>query len=307
MKLTIAIPTHNRASSLRETLASLRHLKAPAQVSVECLVVDNNSSDRTADVVSSQPNFPFPLRRVVEPRLGSSHARNRAVEKASGDLIFFIDDDVVVDPDWAIELLEAIEKRGLDAACGLVLPRWPGNLPPWLGPQLYVKLAVHDRAIAGSEGRETLANYFSANVGFRRECFDRFGTFRVDLGVVGGKPMSGEDTELFARIIAAGGAMGFADRAVVHHLIPPERMTRAYFRRKSFAFGVGSAIKGGPSHNHLDKLAKNLVRMLIAMARRDPAQAFYHQLECANFFGYWRGRLKRRKRSAVESVSRLIL
>ncbi len=149
--------------------------------------------------------------------------------------------------DWAAELLDEMRRRDLDAACGMVLPRWSSPPPKWLGPSLWVKLAVHDRRAiesAPTASAERLDNYFSANVGFKRSAFARFGKFREDLGVVGGNPISGEDTELFARILARGGAMGFAPRAIVHHLIPAERMTRAYLRRKSFAFGMGTAFAG---------------------------------------------------------------
>jgi glucosyl-dolichyl phosphate glucuronosyltransferase len=293
--LTIAIPSHNRAATLRETLASVAALAIPVDVDVDCIVVDNGSADETASVVETfARDAPLRVRRVFEARLGSSFARNRAVAETASDYIFFIDDDVIVEPGWAAELLSSIRARDLDAACGMVLPRWSSSPPAWLGPSLWVKLAVHDqRAIAAAapEAIERLDNYFSANVGFKRSTFVRFGNFREDLGVVGGNPISGEDTELFARIISKGGAMGFAPRAVVHHMIPPERMTRAYLRRKSFAYGVGSAFAGGKTHNRLDKLVRNAIRMAVATVRGDPERAIYHELECANFFGYWRGRL----------------
>jgi glycosyltransferase involved in cell wall biosynthesis len=295
IRLTIAIPTHNRAATLRETLASVAALAIPPDVDADCIVVDNGSTDETASVVESfARDAPLSIRRVYEARLGSSFARNRAVAETASDFIFFIDDDVIVERDWAAELLASIRTRDLDAACGMVLPRWSSTPPAWLGPSLWVKLAVHDqRAIASSppEAAEQLVNYFSANVGFRRAAFERFGNFREDLGVVGGNPISGEDTELFARIIARGGGIGFAPRAIVHHMIAPERMTRAYLRRKSFAYGVGSAFAGGRSHNRPDKLVRNAIRMAAATVRGDPERALYHELECANFFGYWRGRL----------------
>lgn len=230
--------------------------------------------------------------------MGSSFARNRAIDEAAGDFIFFIDDDAIAEPLWAVEMLAALETRKLDAACGMVLPRWSVPPPAWLGPSLWVKLAVHVRDRIESKptaNAEVLANYYSANVGFRRSAFARFGKFREDLGVVGGNPISGEDTELFERILNKGGAMGFAPRAVVHHLIPPERMTRAYLRRKSFAYGFGSAIAGGRSHNRLDKLVRNLVRMAGAALSGNSERTVYHELECANFFGYWRGRMALRK------------
>jgi GT2 family glycosyltransferase len=234
------------------------------------------------------------MRRVFEPHPGSSFARNRAVDESASDYIFFIDDDAIAERDWAAELLDAMRRRDLDAACGMVLPRWSSPPPKWLGPSLWVKLAVHDRRAiesAPTVSAERLDNYFSANVGFKRSAFTRFGKFREDLGVVGGNPISGEDTELFARILARGGAMGFAPRAIVHHLIPPERMTLAYLRRKSFAFGMGTAFARLENHNRLDKLVRNGVRMAAAAMRGDPERAIYHELECANFLGYWRGRL----------------
>ena len=297
--VTIAIPTHNRAQSLRETLDSIKAIALPDDAKIECIVIDNASTDDTPSIVEGAANSasPFSIRRVLEPRQGSSFARNRAIDEAHGDVIAFIDDDAIADCDWLRAMLSALDGRGLDVACGMVLPRWTTPPPRWLGSRLIVKLAVHDRATIESvspDQNEALQNYFSANVAFRRSAFERFGRFREDLGVVGKNPMSGEDTELFARIIARGGKVGFVRDAIVHHLIGPERMTAEYLRRKSFAFGFGSAIAGGKSHNQLDKLAKNLIRMCAAAMRGDREGVIYHQLECANFFGYWRGRLAMR-------------
>ena len=298
IRLTLAVPTHNRAATLGETLASLAAQRLSTEVETECIVIDNNSTDRTPAVVEeAAAHAPFPIRRVFEPRPGSSFARNRAVDEAAGDFILFIDDDAVADSSWASLMLAAIERRELDAACGMVLPRWEVAPPRWLGPSLYVRFAVHDEhaiAAAPPVGSEILRNYFSANTGFRRACFTRFGRFREDLGVVGGNPISGEDTELFARIIAGGGAMGFVAEARVFHLVPAARMNRKYLLRKAFAFGVGTAQAGGRSHNHLDKLLRNAIRMTAAAARGDRERALCHELECANFFGYWWGRRCRR-------------
>jgi glycosyltransferase involved in cell wall biosynthesis len=295
IRITVAVPTHNRARQLQQTLASIAALQLPPPLEAECVVVDNRSTDDTAKVVATfATQAPLATRYIFEPGAGSSHARNRAVSEARGDFILFIDDDAVAESNWVIEMLTTIRRRKLDAACGTVLPRWGRTPPRWLGPSLYVRLAVHDaQKLAASPPAElnTIHNYFSANVGFRRRTFELFGNFREDLGVMDGNPMSGEDTELFARIAACGGAVGFAPSACVHHLIPPERMRRKYLRHKSYAFGFGSAIAGGPTHNHLDKLARNALRMIFALARGDMERAVYHELECANFLGYWRGRL----------------
>ena len=293
--ITIAVPTHNRSTLLQATLASIDALHLPAGIEAECIVIDNRSTDDTSVVVTGfASGAALPTRYVFEGGAGSSYARNRAVKEARGDFILFIDDDAVAEPEWAAAMLHEMQARRLDVACGMVLPRWISRPPSWLGPSLYVRLAVHDAdrmAVATLSERETIHNYFSANVCFRRQTFATFGNFREDLGVVGSNPMSGEDTELFARIASRGGRVGFAPSACVHHLILPERMQRSYLRRKSYAFGYGSAVAGDRSHNHMDKLARNLFRMMLALARGDSERAVYHELECANFFGYWRGRL----------------
>jgi glycosyltransferase involved in cell wall biosynthesis len=282
---------------LGETLASLAAQRLPAGLETECIVVDNNSTDRTPAVVEeAAARAPFPVRRVFEPHMGSSFARNRAVDEAAGEFILFIDDDAVAEPDWAALMIAAMERRGLDAACGMVLPRWEVAPPRWLGRSLYVRYAVHDREAieaAPPADAEVLRNYFSANTGFRRGCFTRFGRFREDLGVVGGNPISGEDTELFARIIARGGAMGFVPDARVFHLVPASRMNRSYLLRKAFAFGVGTAQSGGRSHNSIDKLFRNAFRLGAAAIRGDREGVIRHELECANFLGYWWSRMRR--------------
>jgi glycosyltransferase involved in cell wall biosynthesis len=298
-RLTVAVPTRNRGSLLTQTLASIAAIQIPDDIEPECLIVDNNSTDETSDVVERfARDAPISVRYVVEPRTGSSYARNRAIATSDCDYLLFIDDDAVAEPDWAIAMLDAIHRRRLDAACGIVLPLWSVRPPQWLGPRLYSRLAIHDEQGLGElppRALDSVQYYYSANTGFLRETFDLFGDFREDLGVIGNNPMSGEDTELFARIISRGGVMGFVPSARVHHIIGPERMTRRYLRRKSFAFGFGSAIAGGRSHNHLDKLARNALRMVAAAARFNKEDAVYHELECANFFGYWRGRLRMRR------------
>lgn len=293
--ISIAIPTHNRAALVRQTLESLGPLIVPEGTTLECVVIDNASTDATAAAVrAAAAKLPFPVRTVLEERIGSSFARNRAIDETRGGLLCFLDDDVVVEPDWLLELCRTMVRRRLDVACGMVLPRFVADPPPWLGSRLYVKLAVHDAAaIEQMAPRETdnIHNYFSANVGFRRQTFELFGRFREDLGNVGGNPMSGEDTELFARIMHRGGNIGFAPRARVHHVIGPERLTAGYLRRKSFAFGVGSAFEGGRTHNRIEKLLRNALRMGQAALRGDREAVIYHQLEIWNYFGFCRGRI----------------
>ncbi len=103
--LTVAIPTYNGENRLGDVLDRLRSQVGTEEFSWEIIVVDNNSSDRTAQVVSDyQETWPsaYPLRYCFAPEQGAAFARQRAVEKAQGEWIGFLDDDNLPEPDWVV-------------------------------------------------------------------------------------------------------------------------------------------------------------------------------------------------------------
>lgn len=85
MEVTIAVCTRDRAQRLDRLLQSLCLLKAPAGIRWEVLVIDNGSTDPTQSVVSRYRNR-LPLHYAIEPRPGISHARNLALNQATGAL-----------------------------------------------------------------------------------------------------------------------------------------------------------------------------------------------------------------------------
>jgi glycosyltransferase involved in cell wall biosynthesis len=108
--LTVAIPTYNGAKRLPEVLerlqASCNNVPTASEIkefSWEVIVVDNNSTDDTAEVVRAyQDNWSdrYPLKYYFEPRQGAAFARRRAFEEASGKLVGFLDDDNIPAPEW---------------------------------------------------------------------------------------------------------------------------------------------------------------------------------------------------------------
>src|SRR4051812_37235025 len=99
MLITVAVCTWNRAGLLDRTLSRMCQLRVPEGVEWELLVVNNNCTDET-DAVLARYQGRLPLRRLSEPSQGHSHARNRAVRAARGELLIWTDDDVLVEPDW---------------------------------------------------------------------------------------------------------------------------------------------------------------------------------------------------------------
>src|SRR2546428_12945993 len=99
MNVSLVICTYNRADSLRVTLGSLADLRVPSDLQWEVLVVDNNSSDHTREVVDAAASR-VPCRYLFEARQGKSFPPKAAVAPAGGEAIAFPDDDATMPPHW---------------------------------------------------------------------------------------------------------------------------------------------------------------------------------------------------------------
>ncbi|MEM7554893.1 MAG: hormogonium polysaccharide biosynthesis glycosyltransferase HpsE, partial [Cyanobacteria bacterium P01_A01_bin.84] len=104
--ITVAVPTYNGASRLPVLLEHLLSSTGVEHLNWEIIIVDNNSSDRTADVVR-QYQFSWtkycPLIYCLETKQGAAWARILAVKKARGEIIAFLDDDNLPAKDWLLE------------------------------------------------------------------------------------------------------------------------------------------------------------------------------------------------------------
>jgi glycosyltransferase involved in cell wall biosynthesis len=244
MFVSITIQTYNRATLLADTLESLRSLRCPRAVEYEILIIDNNSSDDTPDVIRRYARLLAPrLRSAFEPRQGLSHARNRALAEAQGEIVSFIDDDVVVDPGWLEAVCSAFAEHAATVVGGrsyLIYPEPPGR-PAWLPvyrEDMYSRL---------DHGPDTLVNTDKALFGLnfsvlRQKAMDVQG-FDVSLGRNGNRLACGEESDLLARLRQAGGVAVYEPRAVVGHKIAPERLTRRWLLRRAY-YGALSSEQG---------------------------------------------------------------
>src|SRR5438445_11315813 len=99
--ITIVVSTHNRGSRLNRLLTTLLVEQERGAVSYEVIVVDNNSTDDTAQILESWcSRFGTRLRRLFEGRRGVSYGRNAGITAARGAVVAFTDDDNEPSPDW---------------------------------------------------------------------------------------------------------------------------------------------------------------------------------------------------------------
>jgi glycosyltransferase involved in cell wall biosynthesis len=120
LDLTLLICTHNNAQMLDRSLETIARQVLPPEAGWEVLVVGNRCTDRTADVVrgwGEKGRIPQ-LRYVSERRLGISFARKRGLRESLGRLIGLVDDDCLLDPDWAARALRFAEEEPRAGAFG---------------------------------------------------------------------------------------------------------------------------------------------------------------------------------------------
>lgn len=308
MDVSVILCTYNRARLLERALGALRNQRTVLGLTWELILVDNNSSDDTRAVMSAaRAIFSVPLHYVFEPRQGLSHARNAGVHHAKGIFLAFTDDDCRPEPSWIQDLVNCMGRWKADGLGGRILPEWSSPPPPWLATErhLWTSMAMLDdlavrRVELGPWQREHGFRVWGANMAFRRSALELAGGFDPKAGVSGHRKYSHDDTLLVRKIVEAGWVVMYDPLPTVHHWVGPDRMRKRFFRRHSFYYGEGSALRSGPPKSrHILGIAPYLVRSLgghivawiRAALRRDP-ETFCCEREIHECIGYLSGYMK---------------
>ena len=242
MKFSVVIATYNRAQDLAETLTSLAQLEVADEW--EVIIVDNNSTDNTDEVVTqTAKNFPVPLRYLHEPEQGRSAALNTGIKAALGEIIATTDDDVRLNPDWLRNAEIALQNLECDYLGGKALPIWGGERPKWIPEGRSIHWAVIALLDYGPEPIP-LGDYvpIGVNMVFRRDAFERAGLWDNTIGRKAGTLLGQEVREWCQRARAANLKGFYSPDLVIHHVIPGDRLTKKYFRRWFYWHGISRAI-----------------------------------------------------------------
>lgn len=230
IQITVVVCTYNRAVTLPKALESVATQTLSPSVGWEILVVDNNSSDGTRQVVEDfQRRYPGRFRYLLEPQQGVSHARNAGIRDAQGDIVAYIDDDETAAVGWLQNLTGNLRSGEWVGAGGRIVPQWNCSRPRWLSTENSFTTAPLAAFDMHTDKEELTEPPFTANVAFRKEIFARLGGFRTDLGRSGKNLLSNEDTEFGRRVLAAGGRLRYEPSAVTYHPVEESRVRRAYF------------------------------------------------------------------------------
>lgn len=287
LDVSVVICTWNRAGLLDQTLARMRDLRVPAGLGWELVVVNNNCTDDTDAVVKRHTDH-LPLRTVREPKPGHTHARNRGIDEARGDLLLWTDDDVQVDAGWLAALAEGAARHP-DAAGfgGPIEPWYPVEPDPVLlevfGPLRMgfcgADLGPVEREMAPGE------HTFGANMAYR---VSKLGGLRFDPGLGRRQGFLGghDDTAYQDDLQARGGRMVWLPTMRVKHYVDPQRMTARYMGRFYYGMGVTDIHRSGPPTG----------------TRLFGAPRYLYRLCAGEYARYWRDRVRGRRQAALEHL-----
>jgi len=281
MNISVILCTYNRCESLAKALDSLAASVMPESLTWEVLVVDNNSNDRTRDVVGAfSSRYGKRFRYLLEPQPGLSNARNAGIREARGHILAFVDDDVTVEPTWLQNLTSALHDSQWAGSGGRVLPA-RGFVPPhWLaleGPcnLVGVLCAYCERGDVPGELEEPP---IGANMAFGKNMFEKYGKFRTDLGRRPDSLMGHEDTEFGRRLMAGGERLRYEPSAVVYHEINVHRVRKEFFLAWWFGFGrssVRETQKPLGTWKTVKILGRAVLTIPLWLLQFDPQRRFY--------------------------------
>jgi glycosyltransferase involved in cell wall biosynthesis len=303
MEFTVIICTYNRAGNLPRCLGALAAQKGVEGREWEVLVVDNNSSDTTSDVVADLARkLSINIRYTRETEQGLNYARNTGVRESDGKFFSYVDDDILVSQIWLASLFDAFEINDADAVGGRIhldpsvsLPKWIRVDTDMLGFLGYQDFGEEPLRLDGHHRYP-----FGGNMAFNRRVVERIGFFNPKLGRKGaGRKRSelfkGAETDYFHRLAASGEARIFyAPDAVVYHQIMPFQLEKQYFRTIHFNAGYQKAHHDESDYPHrwfgvprfyYPQLARVVGKYLKQVFTHGPDWAFRQQMNVAHMLG----------------------
>jgi cellulose synthase/poly-beta-1,6-N-acetylglucosamine synthase-like glycosyltransferase len=218
----VIVPVRDGEPTIADCLDAILATDFPAERR-EILVVDNGSSDGTADLIQSRP-----VRYLREPRRGVSNARNHGIAESTGEILAFVDADCLVEPQWLTELVRPFE----DPEIGSVAGDLQHVAPTTAAERQSARLLGNWQRFAFTSNP---AYPITANAAYRRDVIERIGTFDPHM-------TRAQDVELGLRFQERSGRrLAYAEKATARHR---NRTTQLGFFRQQLGWAYGAGLVG---------------------------------------------------------------
>lgn len=232
MKLSIIVCTYNRSKILKYCLDSLEKQSVDKSL-YEVIVVDNNSTDNTKQVVEEYCGRNANFRYVFEKVNSSSIARNTGSKVANGLWLGFIDDDARCPQDYVEKAMIIIDQNEFDCFGGRYVAWFKEDPPKWLNKSDFgsAPLKIKKRGVLKKEFLDGTSLFV------RKKIFLKHNGFSAEFGINGKNRGYGEETDLVARIRGEGLKIGYDPDLLVEHLVNPVKYSVFWNLKDIIHFG----------------------------------------------------------------------
>lgn len=294
--ISAIVCTRNRAQYLRKAITSLVNQSLPEK-QYEIIIVDNASADETREVITGFQKHYSNIIYSYEPILGISRSRNRGIENAGGKYVSFMDDDAIASPEWLSETLKGFEATLPAPACvgGKVLPIWEIEKPGWFPDQFLSSLSILDKGDTARflNGEEIVVG---TNMSYDKLKLLDIGGFNPDL------LLYSDEVYVQDKIKGRGWARYYQPTASVKHVVPKERLTRAYICKRKYLGARGELITILGRKNSINRrlvfILSNLIhrpfrflyhylRFTLARQKNTHKEATLHKVQAWKNLGFW--------------------
>ena len=225
MKVSVVVPTHSRTETLFNTLNSLE--KQQLSNDYEIIVVDNNTNVEISNKIKGfLKNKGNRFIYLQERKIGLHNARHAGARYAKGEILAYVDDDAIYDSSWLSEILRPYSDKTVGCVGGRVYPRWEKDPPRWVN---YLSKAYLSLLDLGDDIKE-VEYIYGLNFSIRKDLLFKLKGFNPDS--FGDIWLGDGEIGLLNKVHKTGLKIIYNPKAVAWHVIPPERLTIAYAKRR---------------------------------------------------------------------------
>ena len=232
--ISVCICTYKRPELLRRLLSKLEVQETEGLFDYSVVIVDNDRAEsgrQTAESFGRKSTTR--VNYHVEPEQNIALARNKAIEKAEGDLLALIDDDEFPDEYWLLNLYKSLHEFRADVVLGPVKPYFESKPPQWIIRGRFCERASFRTGTIIRNPKYTR----TGNVLLRTSILvNEKSIFDPVFGRTGG-----EDVDFFKRMLERDRVLIWCDEAYVHETVTPERLKRSYFLKRALLRGVANS------------------------------------------------------------------
>jgi len=234
--LLSVVATTYSTDRLPDLFALLESLKLQTYPHLEIVFVGERSSDLPEAVSDYARSNGIPNVKVLfnSGIPGLSSARNLGIRHATGEIVAFLDDDVIAFPDWAYNTVVALAEDDVAGVTGPALPLWEDPCMSWFPKELYWVLSC--TAWSGWDEIREVRNAWGMNCAFTRDVFEVVGTFETQTGYHLG--LFAEDNEFSLRVrLKTGKRILYVPHAKVWHRVHRHRLSWSFMRKRAYWIG----------------------------------------------------------------------